>query len=263
MKNTRFYAGLLAVVGVVACGLMLVLGLALKAEGIGLPVAGGGASPGRAVAATRAAPTGALRFVTGATPTEPPPVPPATAPPPAPSAPAILPTATKTAPVLPAPTALALPPFPVAETQPGASHWATRLVIPSLGVDAPVLPAPIEGDTWKVDHLDQAVGHLERTAGPGEAGNIVLAGHITLAPDGRAGPFINLGNLTKGNKVIVYRGDRAFTYEVDYMDTVQPSDVEVTYPTEQARLTLLTCLNYDRRLEHYADRLVVVGHLLQ
>jgi hypothetical protein len=45
----------------------------------------------------------------------------------------------------------ALPPNTVnSVTQAGV---ATRLVIPKLNLDAPVLIAPIKNQTWKVDHL--------------------------------------------------------------------------------------------------------------
>lgn len=139
---------------------------------------------------------------------------------------------------------------------------ATRLVIPSLSLDVPVLFAPIEGDTWQIEHLDQAAGHLQGTASPGDANNVVLAGHVTLPPDGRSGPFIGLGRLSAGDTVVVYHEATAFTYVVDRMDTVKPSDVYVTHPTTDARLTLITCLNYDRASGRYSDRLVVVGHLV-
>lgn len=144
-----------------------------------------------------------------------------------------------------------------------AEQSATRLVIPALGVDAPVLPAPIVGDTWQVDHLEQQIGHLERTAGPGEStGNMVLAGHVTLAPDGRPGPFINLSTLVAGDTLIIQHHRQAFTYRIDHLSTVKPTDVSVTLPTAEARLTLITCLNYDRAAGKYADRLVVVAYLV-
>ncbi len=139
---------------------------------------------------------------------------------------------------------------------------ATRIVIPALGMDAPVQLAPIVGETWDVSALEQSVGHLEGTISPGEAGNIVLAGHVTLAPDGRAGPFYRLGSLQPGDVVTVYRGGEAFLYQIDGLATVAPTDVQVAYPTRNARLTLITCQDYDGALSAYTKRLVVFGHLV-
>lgn len=140
---------------------------------------------------------------------------------------------------------------------------ARRLVIPALNLDRPVITSPVAGQTWRVDHLDQMVGHLEGTANPGETSNVVLAGHVTLAPDGRAGPFKELGRLKPGEVIIVYEGERPYQYVVDSLSQVQPTDVHVAYPTTTARLTLITCVNYDEARGRYADRLVVVAHLVK
>ena len=160
---------------------------------------------------------------------------------------------------IPAPTATpgALPNPSLASIE----GLATRLVIPAMTLDRVVILSPIVGETWQVHHLDQQIGHLERTAGPGSDSNMVLAAHVTLAPDGRDGPFVNLRNLTPGDVVTVYKGSQAYTYRIDYLKTVRPTDIEVTYPSDEPRITLITCLNFNRDLGRYEDRLVAVGHL--
>ncbi len=142
------------------------------------------------------------------------------------------------------------------------AHPATRIVIPALGLDAPVKLSPIVGETWDVSNLEQSVGHLEGTVSPGEAGNTVLAGHITLAPDGHPGPFYRLRGLNPGDVVMVYRDAEMFTYQIDGSATVSPTDVQVAFPTDNTRLTLITCQNYDDSLSEYTNRLVVFGHLV-
>lgn len=178
----------------------------------------------------------------------------------------VLPTATLT------PTATATPivyPTPVVtmppQLAPGSAlpeRLATRIVISSLEVDTSVLLAPIKDRTWQVDHLDQDVGHLEGTASPGSNSNVVLAAHVTLAPDGRAGPFKYIRNLAPGDIVTVYDNEQAYHYEIDYLTSVKPTEIAVTYPSDEAKLTLITCLNYDSSLGRYTDRLVAVGHLV-
>ncbi len=187
-----------------------------------------------------------------------------TAVPPSPTSVPPTPTVTASATPLPPPTSTPRPTAP-----PGLyagsgvpAFPATRIVIPTLGVDVPVQLAPIVGETWDVSALEQSVGHLEGTVSPGETGNIVLAGHVTLAPDGRAGPFYRLGSLQPGDVVTVYRGAEAFSYQIDGLATVAPTDVQVAYPTRNARLTLITCQDYDGALSAYTKRLVVFGHLL-
>ena len=154
----------------------------------------------------------------------------------------------------------ALPPNTVnSVTQTGV---ATRLVIPKLNLDVPVFIAPIENQTWKVDHLGQAVGHLEGTAPPGSDSNIVLAGHVTLAA-GVYGPFAGLAQLAPGDLVIVYEGDKEFHYAVDGYHTVDRTAIEVTHPTDTGQITLITCSNWNREIGRYDQRIVVKGHLLK
>ncbi|GIK42089.1 MAG: hypothetical protein BroJett011_59220 [Chloroflexota bacterium] len=138
---------------------------------------------------------------------------------------------------------------------------ATRVVIPKLGVDASVVLAPIQNETWQVDHLGQAVGHLEGTAPPGSNSNIVLAGHVTLAA-GVYGPFAGLGKLTTGDMVTVYYGDQAFNYMIDNFQTVDRTAIDVTYPTNTGQVTLITCNNWSSEEGRYLERLIVKGHLV-
>jgi sortase A len=140
---------------------------------------------------------------------------------------------------------------------------ATRLVIPAIGLDIPVVLAPYQGDSWRVDHLGYLVGQLEGTAPPGSTGNIVLGGHFTLAEtNGGPGPFYNLKQLMPGDTVLVYRGEESFAYVIDGFQTVDATSVEVTYSTEIPQLTLLTCTQWDRNQGQYVKRLIVKGRLL-
>jgi sortase A len=149
------------------------------------------------------------------------------------------------------------------EVNPAAAGLATRLVIPAIGLDTSIVPAPRQGETWQVDHLGQSVGQLAGTAAPGSTGNIVLAGHYTMAEThGGWGPFHELKRLVPGDKVIVYRGDEIFEYVVDGFQTVDSTAIEVTHSTDVPQLTLLTCSQWDRSRNEYAKRLVVKGHLL-
>ena len=154
----------------------------------------------------------------------------------------------------------ALPPGSVNSiTQEGI---ATRVVIPKLNVDAPVVLSPIQDQTWQVDHLGQAVGHLEGTAPPGSNSNIVLAGHVTLSA-GVYGPFAGLAQLAAGDVVTVYYGDQQFNYLVDDYQTVDRTAIEVTYPSETGQITLITCNNWSNEESRYIQRLIVRGHLVK
>ncbi len=185
---------------------------------------------------------------------------------PSPTTRPILPTATATF----GPTQTAISPQLIASLlQTPSSRFsqpeqlATRLTIPALSLDIPVFLAPIIEQTWAVQHLQWAAGHLEGTASPGDDNNLVLAAHVTLAPNSQPGPFFALHQIQRGQEIRVYVEDQAFTYQVEDIYPVKPSDVSVTYPTNVPRLTLITCLTYNVVLERYEDRLIVVAGLQQ
>ncbi len=139
---------------------------------------------------------------------------------------------------------------------------ATRLVIPTLNLDAPVTLSSIKNQTWDVAQLGQAVGHLEGTAPPGSNSNLVLAGHVTLAA-GVYGPFAGLAQLSKGDLIVVYEGSQKYQYVVDGYRTVERTDVQVTHPTDTGQITLITCTNWNREAGQYDQRIIVQGHLLE
>lgn len=138
---------------------------------------------------------------------------------------------------------------------------ATRLVIPTLGIDAPVVEVPITNRTWNVYALTYEIAHLEGTANPGEKNNMVLAGHVTLKRG--AGPFLNLERLEPGDEAVVYAGRQTYTYRVVSKSYVGPTDVSVVYPTSDPILTLITCTGWDAENRTYTHRVAVIAELVE
>jgi sortase A len=103
-----------------------------------------------------------------------------------------------------------------------------RIEIPRLGVAA-VIKAGTDART-----LQLAVGHIPGTSLPGEPGNVGLAGH-------RDTFFRRLGSIKPDDEIRVTTSDGVFSYRVERMDVVDPTDVWVLDPTEHAALTLVTC----------------------
>ncbi len=137
-----------------------------------------------------------------------------------------------------------LAPVPIPTPGPQA---ATRIVIPAIGVDAPV----VEGDDW--EQLKKGVGHHINSANPGERGNCVLSGHNDVFGE----VFRRLEDLELEDEIIVYTGVQPYRYVIKAKRIVEPTDVSVMYPTTKPVLTLITCYPY------LVDthRLVVVAEL--
>lgn len=107
------------------------------------------------------------------------------------------------------------------------------LEIEALGIRYPVL----EGAT--ADNLNKGIGHLTETAGIGDIGNCVLAGHN----GSRHGEFFtHLSELTVGDTVTVMNAEgMVFTYVVSDSYTVGPCENSIKDQGEEKELTLFTC----------------------
>lgn len=137
---------------------------------------------------------------------------------------------------------------------------ATRLVIPALGIDAPIVEVPIANKTWNVSLVEHEIAHLGGTAHPGEKNNMVLAGHATLKRG--IGPFFRLESLQPGDIAVVYAGEQPFRYRVLGKRYVLPTEVSVAQPTVDAILTLVTCSNWDAEDRTYRERVAVIAELV-
>ncbi len=118
-----------------------------------------------------------------------------------------------------------------------------RIEIPRLHVDAVI----VEGTSSRA--LRHGVGHVERTAFPGERGNVGLAAH-------RDTYFRRLRGIARGDLIRVQTPDGSFTYRVSAFEIVKPSRGDLLNPTPQPALTLVTCYPFDW-VGNAPDRFVV------
>lgn len=137
---------------------------------------------------------------------------------------------------------------PVAIPTP-ASQPPTRIVIPKIDVDAPVLA----GDDWET--LKKGAGHHTGTANPGERGNVYISAHNDIYGQ----IFRRLEELDLGDEVMVYAGTTAYRYIVREKRIVEPTDISVMYPTTTPILSLQTCYPYMVD----THRLVVIAQLAE
>jgi sortase A len=173
--------------------------------------------------------------------------------------------AISTAIILPANAAAPIPSAAPTDTpRPGIAP--ERLLIPRLGLDAPVEPVGLIRSTagsglfeWAVPE-HRAAGWLNRSAAFAEPGNTVLDGHHNVAGE----VFRDLWILREGDEIILAAGAAQRRYRV--ADTLilperdQPLDVRLAnaahiQPTADERLTLITCWPYDDN----SHRVVVVA----
>ena len=129
-----------------------------------------------------------------------------------------------------------------------------RLLIPAIGVDWPV----VLSDNTHMPRF-KGIGWLFGSAYPGQAGNLVLFGHLD-------GPYATLGRLHElrpGDTFTVATTDGAFTYQVRTTFETTPDDVSVLIPTDTATATLITCAGqWDKVARTYDRRLIVTADLV-
>jgi LPXTG-site transpeptidase (sortase) family protein len=151
------------------------------------------------------------------------------------------------------------PDFPMqSAAEPVEALVETHLIIPHLALDTTLIEAQFVARQWDISQLRDEVAHLEGTAYPGEPGNIVLAGHVTI-PNAGWGPFRDLENLQPGARIYLERGQQTWAYEMKELSYVEPTDVHVAFPTEDSRLTLITCAGWSEILQDYALRIVIIA----
>ncbi|MCQ2969125.1 MAG: class D sortase [Clostridium sp.] len=104
--------------------------------------------------------------------------------------------------------------------------------IPSINLSQ----ALVEGITDDV--LQYFLGHFPDSAKAGEVGNFAIAGHrVSDYTDA----FINLYKVSAGDEIIVKTHNNKYTYVIEENFIVNPDQVEVLDPTDNATITLITC----------------------
>lgn len=195
------------------------------------------------------------------------------APPPTEPTPVVAPDQSSPIPATFAPTASPVPTAdpPTQTPEPNATPLPVlvpdRLVIPAIGLDAPVVPAPLEIVTIDGQLVGQykipdyfGSGWHDGSATLGVPGNTVLGGHHNIHGE----VFKRLVDLNLGDSITVHSGSRAFNYTVtDKMilpEKGQPLVVRLENAkwidgSDDERLTLVTCWPYTNN----THRLVVVA----
>jgi sortase A len=166
----------------------------------------------------------------------------------------------------PAPVELPLPAAAPVSDQTTPGLVPSRLVIPSVNIDQPIVTvgweivdqAGQQYSIWQV--ADNAVGWNKTSATLGQPGNTVLTGHHNVKGE----VFRDLVNVEVGDKVTVYSGDQAFEYEIAMKTIVkekgEPMEVrqrnaQWIAPTSDERLTMVTCWPYTNN----THRVIVVA----
>jgi sortase A len=106
-----------------------------------------------------------------------------------------------------------------------------EIQVPRLGLSAVVVQGVSPAS------LRHAVGHMEKSALPGEWGNVALAGH-------RDTLFRPLREIQVGDEILFKTVKQDIKYVVETIDVVAPTDIRVLEATSGHDLTFITCFPF-------------------
>ena len=133
----------------------------------------------------------------------------------------------------------------------------TRIVVESASVDTPIAEVGVTVSDGKArwETAWKAAGHHIDSALPGQPGNMVITGHVSVADRGNVAVFKELDRVEPGDTVEVYSGDQVYRYAVSKVVVVPPSAIKLLRSNSESTVTLITC-THDLK-----NRLVVIGTL--
>src|SRR3989344_32807 len=132
------------------------------------------------------------------------------------------------------------------------SNIKNRLIIPKAKVDMPIFLDDSSSVLLKGGWL------FPRTSQPDKGGNSVIFGHRFRYLPPISNTFYYLDKLEIGDEFIFIWQGKEYKYKMIEKKVIEPTDLSVIGPTQDSRLTLITCAP----LFSSKQRLVIVGSLI-
>src|SRR5215212_9430704 len=147
------------------------------------------------------------------------------------------------------------------ERMPSDTVAPVGLAVEAAGIDAGIENLRVIDGAMQDPSGPWVVAWYDNLGTLGKIGNIVMAGHIDYWNVGPA-VFYNLSTLEPGNEIVVTGDDgKTYPFAVEWVRQYDSESIpldEVTGPTEDQSLTLITCGGaFDYTNGHYVQRTVV------
>ncbi|MFI8230109.1 class F sortase [Streptomyces sp. NPDC085900] len=143
-----------------------------------------------------------------------------------------------------------------------------RVRIPTIRVDAPVMPVGLDSDGWvgaPPPEDPNLAGWFTGAVSPGEKGTAVVVGHV----DNKSGPavFYGLGALKKGNRIEVARKDgKTAVFEIYGIEVFAKNNFpgDRVYGSKgEPELRVITCGGGFSKQHGYDGNVVVFARLAE
>ena len=137
-----------------------------------------------------------------------------------------------------------------------------RIEIPTLGINYSIVGVSLNKNNWDLTWLKDSVGYLEGSAYPTFNGNTVLTAHVKDA-NKNAGPFSDIKGMQLGDRILLHAYGKIYVYEVQENLKISPNDISAAFKhQEYSWITLVTCEDYNAKIEEYHNRRMVRAVLI-
>jgi sortase A len=123
-----------------------------------------------------------------------------------------------------------------------------NIKVPKLKINSAIVTTDVLSDNEDIYKpvLLKSLAHYKGTAYPGEEGNVVVYGHSILPvfynPNNYLSIFSTLDSLSAEDEISLSWGQKSYTYKVEGIEVVDPSDTRVLRYKNGKTLTLVTCV---------------------
>ncbi len=148
--------------------------------------------------------------------------------------------------------------------------YENRVIIPKIGKNIPLLDVKdqevnglVELNDIFMEELEDGIVRYPWSAKPGETGNAFIFGHSSNFPwleGDYKDVFALLHKVTYDDEVVVYYGQRKYTYKITTKQVVRPGDVSVLKRDKWiSEITLMTCWPVGTTL----NRMILIWELVE
>lgn len=119
-----------------------------------------------------------------------------------------------------------------------------HILIPKINANAPISWQVADNEQEIQSNLEKGVVQLAGTSLPGQTGNIFITGHSSnyfWAKGNYKNIFVLLNKLVVGDLIYIKYQGNIYTYRVENLKIVKPTDTSVLQNSQDSILTLMTC----------------------
>ena len=132
-----------------------------------------------------------------------------------------------------------------------------NIIIPSLGIEIPIVGVPYQDGEWNTTWLGSKAGYLEGSAFPTHPGNTVITAHVWDSYN-QPGPFSDLTRLVYGDLILIETGDTLYQYQVRSSNLLLPDQIQDAFLHKDLDwISLVTCENWNADLQQYSNRRLI------